>query len=110
MTSNTIARLKVAAVAGGANNQLATLEDGAAHAKRGILYAPDYVLNAGGLTHACGEYFGWEKIPVEKRVAGIADRLRQTFEQSKAANLPTNDVADRLARKVFEFPAATTRA
>jgi leucine dehydrogenase len=54
----TIAALKVPVVAGGANNQLATPEDGERLHARGILYAPDYVINAGGIINVCTEYLG----------------------------------------------------
>ncbi|MEO1105398.1 MAG: amino acid dehydrogenase, partial [Pseudomonadota bacterium] len=59
INARTVPALRVAAVAGGANNQLERAEDGEALRVRGILFAPDYVMNAGGVTKMCGDYFGW---------------------------------------------------
>ncbi|MET5012452.1 amino acid dehydrogenase, partial [Burkholderia pseudomallei] len=58
LNADSIQRLKAKVVAGGANNQLATREDGARVAETGILYAPDYVINAGGIINVGLEYLG----------------------------------------------------
>jgi leucine dehydrogenase len=98
-----IQRLRVAAIAGGANNQLADAgRHGEALRRRNILYAPDYVINAGGLTHACGEYFGWDEAVVRHRVAGIAGRLAEIFEIAAANGETTQAVADRLVQQRLE--------
>jgi leucine dehydrogenase len=101
LNAQTIPALRVAAVAGGANNQLATPEDGEALHRRGILYAPDYVANAGGIIKMCGEYYGWDEAEVDRRVDGIAGRLAEVFERSAATGRPPHEVADRLAEARF---------
>ncbi|WP_226575142.1 Glu/Leu/Phe/Val dehydrogenase family protein [Acuticoccus sediminis] len=97
----TIPRLKVRAVAGGANNQLATPADDEALRERGILYAPDYVLNAGGVIKMAGEYYRWDDAEVDRRVGGIADRLSEIFTEAARTSRPTGEVADRLAEARF---------
>ena len=102
----TIPHLKVAAVAGGANNQLVTPADGEALRRRGILYAPDYVANAGGVIKMCEEYFGWTSAEVTRRVEAIGPRLRAIFAEAERDGIPTNLAADRMAERNFK-PAAT---
>lgn len=102
----TIPHLRVAAVAGGANNQLATPGDGDALSRRGILYAPDYVVNAGGVIHLCEEYFGWSRAMVETRVDGIATRLAAIFGEAARTDTPTHAVADAMAERRLR-PART---
>jgi leucine dehydrogenase len=101
LNETSIPALRVKAVCGGANNQLATPHDGEALMARGILYAPDYVVNAGGVIDKCGEYFDWKDGEVEKRVNGIGERLAAIFEESKSSGLPTDVVADRKAERLF---------
>jgi leucine dehydrogenase len=103
LDDGTIARLRVAAIAGGANNQLAdAVRHGEALRRRNILYAPDYVINSGGLTHACGEYFGWDESVVKHRVAGIGSRLVEIYDMAAAEGDATHAVADRLAEQRLE--------
>ena len=101
MNEASIPALRVKAVCGAANNQLATPADGEALRARGILYAPDYVVNAGGVIAMCGEYFGWKDGGVTTRVNAIADRLAAIFEEARASGEPTNVVADREAERRF---------
>jgi len=97
-----IARLRTSIVAGGANNQLATAEDGQRLQDAGILFAPDYVINAGGIINVASEYYGdIDDDDVTKRVAEIGPRLRGIFEQSRESGEPTNLIADRQARKII---------
>ncbi|HVQ14946.1 MAG TPA: Glu/Leu/Phe/Val dehydrogenase dimerization domain-containing protein [Vicinamibacterales bacterium] len=103
LDDSTIARLRVAAIAGGANNQLADATwHGETLRRRGILYAPDYVINSGGLTHACGEYFGWDEAVVKHRVAGIGRRLGEIYDIAAAEGETTHVIADRLAEQRLE--------
>jgi leucine dehydrogenase len=99
LTSQTIPRLKASVIAGAANNQLATEEDGARLAERDILYAPDYVINAGGIINVAREYYGGSsEAEVRAEIGGIPERLEQIFKEAKASNRPTNLIADVLAR------------
>ncbi|WP_228243263.1 Glu/Leu/Phe/Val dehydrogenase [Porphyrobacter sp. GA68] len=102
-----IARLDCAIVAGGANNQLARPEHGPLLAERGILYAPDYVINAGGIISVTLEYLcRTEGGPcdineVRRRIALIPERLQQIWEESAASGLSPDQVADRMAQRLI---------
>ena len=99
LNESSIAALKVAAVAGGANNQLAVPEDGDRITARGILYAPDYVINAGGIINVGVEYLKLgDRSAVEARVAGIPARLAQIWDESAASGDNPAKVADRIAQ------------
>ncbi len=99
LTAETIAALKVRVIAGGANNQLATPSDGQRVHDRGILYAPDYVINAGGIINVGLEYLGHgDEAEVMARIARIPERLVQVWDESDASGQPAADVADRIAR------------
>lgn len=97
-----IAALDVAIVAGAANNQLAATEDGARLAARGILYAPDYVINAGGIISVMAEYLGETSLDrVNAQVDAIGPRLATLFAETDAVGLPTGEVADRTAQRLI---------
>jgi leucine dehydrogenase len=102
LTEQSIARLNTPIVAGGANNQLATAEDGRRIQARGILYAPDYVINAGGIINVSTEYLG-DGGPdlVRSRVEAIPGRLEQIWAESAASNQDPASVADAMAQKLI---------
>ncbi|MDJ0710200.1 MAG: Glu/Leu/Phe/Val dehydrogenase [Woeseiaceae bacterium] len=101
LTSTTIPKLKAKIIAGGANNQLSTPADGLRLAERDILYAPDYVINAGGIINVAAEYYGnSSEDDVRADVGRIKDRLRSIFEQARETGRPTNELADELARSL----------
>jgi leucine dehydrogenase len=98
----TIAGLDVAIVAGAANNQLATPADGARINARGILYAPDYVINAGGIINVVAEYLGrGDAASVAADIAAIEPRLAAIFAEADATGRPTDAVADAQARRLI---------
>lgn len=100
LDERTIDGLRVKAVAGGANNQLATRADGARIHDRGIVYAPDYVINAGGIINVGLEYLGQgDRAEVMARIARIPERLDEIWDASAASRRPASEVADALARK-----------
>jgi leucine dehydrogenase len=102
LTEASIAALKCKAVAGGANNQLATRADGARLHARGILYAPDYVINAGGIINVALEYLGQgDRAEVDARVARIPERLIEVWDESARTGQPEADVADAIARRLI---------
>lgn len=102
LNETSIATLRVAVIAGAANNQLATSADGARLRARGILYAPDYVINAGGIINVVAEYLGdGDAAAVAARVAQIEPRLADIFAAADAQNLPTDAIADAMARKLI---------
>jgi leucine dehydrogenase len=98
LTSDSIGKLNVAAVAGGANNQLATLVQGAELAARGILYAPDYVINAGGIINVLRHIDGAGDAEINARVDQIPGRLMQIWDESAASGETPAEVADRMAQ------------
>jgi leucine dehydrogenase len=103
LNAESIPRLRCRVVAGCANNQLAEAEDAERLADAGILYAPDYVINAGGVIHAWGtESLGWEPAKVEARLAGIGDSLREIFARAEAEGVTTEAAAEGLARSRLE--------
>jgi len=102
LTENSIAALKAPIVAGGANNQLATPEDGDRIHARGILYAPDYVINAGGIINVGLEYLGQgDEAEVRARIRRIPDRLEQVWAESAESGQPAAHVADRIAQRLI---------
>jgi leucine dehydrogenase len=101
LNSETIPRIRAKVVAGAANNQLASVEDGARLTERGILYAPDYVINAGGVISVAYEYLGNStEAKVRSEVCRIPERLRRIFADAESSARPTNVVADELAQQI----------
>jgi leucine dehydrogenase len=100
LSAETIPRLACRAIAGCANNQLAEPEDAERLQERGILYAPDYVVNAGGIIQLIGlEDEGWSEAQLEDRLAGIGETLRTLFAEASAAGIAPAEAADRLVRR-----------
>ena len=102
LDEQSIEALRVPVVAGGANNQLATPEDGPRLNARGILYAPDYVINAGGIINVCTEYLrDGDASLVRKRIEGIPDRLEQIWAESAESGRDPASVADAMAQRLI---------
>ena len=94
--------LKAPVVAGGANNQLATKADAVRLHARGILYAPDYVINAGGIINVTFEYrrLG-DRRAVLDSIHRIPARLESVWAESAATGAPAAEVADRMAQRLI---------
>jgi leucine dehydrogenase len=107
INNNTLPRLKVAVVAGSANNQLAENRHGASLADRGILYAPDYVINAGGVINISHEFgpsgTAYDRAAAFAHVDRIHDTLMTIFKRADAEGVPTNVAADRIAEERFRL-------
>ncbi len=102
LTQESIAALTAKVVAGGANNQLATRGEGQRLHDRGILYAPDYVINAGGIINVGLEYLGHgDESEVMARIARIPERLVEVWDESDRTGQPASDVADQLAKRLI---------
>lgn len=102
LTGDSIAALRVPVVAGGANNQLATPADGDRIAARGILYAPDYVINAGGIINVASEYLGdADAAGVKAKIEQIPGRLETIWEESASTGRNPAAVADAMAQKLI---------
>ena len=102
LSEQSIPTIKASIVAGGANNQLETDEDGQRLSDAGILYAPDYVINGGGIINVACEYSGdVDDAEVDVLVAAIGPHLTRIFEEAAASGKPTNVIADAHARKII---------
>ena len=102
LTEESISTLNVPIVAGGANNQLATAEDGKRLQARGILYAPDYVINAGGIINVCIEYLrSGDASVVRDKIEGIPQRLEQIWAESAESGRDPASVADAMAQRLI---------
>lgn len=97
INDKTINNLKCKVIAGGANNQLAESRHGDALFELGILYAPDYVINAGGLMNVFVELEGYSSDRAFDKTLQVFDNLMQVFHISKRDNIATHRAADRLA-------------
>lgn len=102
LTEQSIAALRVPVVAGGANNQLATPADGDRIHGRGILYAPDYVINAGGIINVASEYLGaGDEAHVKAKIEQIPGRLETIWDESDSTGRNPAAVADTMANKLI---------
>jgi leucine dehydrogenase len=99
--------LKARIVAGGANNQLATPEMDAAMRKKGVLYAPDYVINGAGVISVGLEILGtWTEAEMTRRIDAIGPLLLRVFERAEREGRPTGAVADDMAMDVIRAKQA----
>jgi len=97
INDQTIPELKAQIVSGAANNQLLEERHGEMLRERNILYAPDYVANAGGVFNGCTELLGWDAARAAKKIDEIYDTILTIFENAKALGITTNKAADKLA-------------
>ncbi len=105
-----VERLQARIVAGAANNQLAEPRHGEALRRRGILYAPDYVINAGGIINISHEGPGYDRAKAFAHVALIHDTLLAIFARADQQAVPTSEAADRLAEERFSRPQHSSAA
>lgn len=98
INADTIPQLHCRAVAGAANNQLREPSDAIRLRERGILYAPDYVINAGGIINAAGEFnpAGYDPKKARNKVNHIYDTLVEIFDRAEKENLSTEQVVDKM--------------
>jgi leucine dehydrogenase len=97
----TLPSIKAKVIAGAANNQLAQARHGQALFDRGIFYAPDYVINAGGIIDIHYEGAGYDVAVVNAHLEKIGSTLSAIFERSKLEQKPTAAIADRMAEEIF---------
>jgi leucine dehydrogenase len=95
----TLPRLGAGIVAGGANNQLAEARHGDALEARGVLYAPDYVINAGGLISVYAEWRGWPAERAHEMADGIGETVLRVLRLAREEGIPSHRAADRLAQQ-----------
>ncbi len=97
----TIPQLQASIIAGAANNQLAHYEFGQILHDKHILFAPDYVINAGGVIFACSKYYQTDPAETEKSLNRIGDSLTNIFIRSQEDNKPPSDIADMIAEEII---------
>lgn len=102
LNDDTVRRLEVKAVAGAANNQLAEPRHGKLLADRGIVYAPDYAINAGGLINVAQELAGYDRAKALERAGRIFDTIDELLRRSKESGLRPEEVADRMVEERLE--------
>jgi leucine dehydrogenase len=105
----TIPQLKVEIVAGAANNQLLEERHGDMLEERGILYAPDYVANAGGVINVYSELAGWDAQRALRKADEIYNTVLGVFEIAKETGIPTYEAADRLAERRLKAVGSLVR-
>ena len=99
VNDETLDVFRVDIIAGGANNQLAEERHGAELEERGILYAPDYVINAGGICNVYGEIHGWSAERARRKAGEIYTTLLRVFAWAREEGIPTSEAADRVAEE-----------
>lgn len=104
INDGTIDQIRAQVIAGSANNQLECDEHGRRLAERGITYAPDYVINAGGIIDVACDRDGSDRDQLMARIEAIGTTLMQIFERADADAEPTNVVADRIAEERLRAP------
>src|SRR5699024_6720080 len=102
INDDTIERLKAKVIAGSANNQLQTDRHGELLHEKGVIYAPDYVINSGGVINVADELEGYDEKRVLNKVENIYHVLASVFEKSKEDNIPTYKAADKIAEERIE--------
>ena len=110
LDATTIPQLACQAVVGSANNQLATDDDGARIQDAGVLYAPDYVVNAGGVINIAEEQHGYDRARADERIKGIHDNLLGVLDLAEADGLTTAEAADRFAERRIQAARDARRA
>jgi leucine dehydrogenase len=99
LNDKAIPRLQCRAVCGAANNQLADAAADDALAARGILYAPDFVVNAGGIINLAEEFVGYDRERARARTAQITETVRRVFALAREEGVPPGRAAEQLARR-----------
>jgi leucine dehydrogenase len=110
VNDKTVPNIRAKVVAGAANNQLARDEHGEALRDRNILYAPDYVINGGGIICVAGQIYNWSNDEIERRVRAIPGTLSAIFARADADGEATGAIADRMAEARMAQGRAKTSA
>jgi len=102
VNENSVSKIRAGIVAGAANNQLLSPAMGSALLDRGILYAPDYVINAGGIIHVFHQQGAERSLArINHHIEKIGHSLHDIFRASDLSRIPTNEVADEMAEAIF---------
>jgi leucine dehydrogenase len=106
LNDDTIPQLRCKIVAGAANNQLAEPRHGEDLMQRGICYAPDYAINAGGLVNVAQEVLGYDEAKARDKTMKIYDTIYEIASRAKSGMAPTSRIADMLAEERLQKAAA----
>lgn len=109
INDDTIPRMKAKVIAGSANNQLLENRHGDILFEKGIVYAPDYVINSGGVINVSEELRGYDQNRVMQKIESIYTILEKVFQISKEENIPTYLAADRMAEERIKSIRASNR-
>jgi leucine dehydrogenase len=109
VNDDTLRRLKVEVIAGGANNQLAEERHGDELERKGMTYAPDYVINGGGVINVYGELHGWTMEQAKKKAGEIYDTIYRVLEMAKQEGIPSYQAADRVAEQRIQAVKGMSR-
>jgi len=101
LNAKSIPELRAQFVIGAANNQLATADDGDELARRGVVYGPDYLVNAGGIINVSAEYLGETEEDVRSRISEIPLRLLEILEEAAYSRKSTNRIAETMAKSII---------
>lgn len=110
INDDTIGELRCKVVAGSANNQLAEERHGAELDKRGILYAPDYIINSGGLINVAEEIHGYDSQRAMRKTASIRDVLLEILVSARVNGIPAFEAADRFAEERIQRVGTVRRS
>ncbi|MFZ6771912.1 Leu/Phe/Val dehydrogenase [Undibacterium sp. SXout7W] len=102
VNADTIQRLKAKVIAGAANNQLASADLGDVLRRKEILYAPDFVINAGGIIKVCYEYLNTPEDGMDAHVRRIGETLTEIFVRADVEGMATSIIADQIAEARFK--------
>jgi leucine dehydrogenase len=101
LTDYVVGKMRSKVVAGAANNQLRTAAVGKMLHGKGIFYAPDYAINAGGLINVAEEFAGYDKERARKKTLAIYDTIKEIIERSRSEHQPPEAIADRMAEEII---------
>lgn len=101
INDKTIPEFQTKIIAGSANNQLGHDYHGRLLHEKGILYAPDYVINSGGVIFACGKYYHTNEDVINKQIDTINGSLVKIYARSEKENIPTSNIADIIAQEIL---------
>jgi leucine dehydrogenase len=101
ITEDVARKVRTRAIAGAANNQLRTPAAGQILAERGIFYAPDYIINGGGLIHVADEYAGYDKARATAGVMKVYDSIRDLYLRAQKEKARPEIVADQIAKEII---------
>ncbi|PRO66723.1 Leu/Phe/Val dehydrogenase [Alkalicoccus urumqiensis] len=102
INDDTLSRLKASVIAGAANNQLLENRHGEVLDKLGIVYAPDYVINSGGVINVADELLGYNRERAMKKVETIYDSILNVFDIASRDSIPSSEAADKMAEERIE--------